>query len=163
MDGPTAGKTPTASRPNQPCGQTPTDRRDPACGQTPTDRPSPAADKNPNAGPDPAAIADATSKGTVRALYLNPTIRNPTTETIGVNRRAELVEIARRFGIEILEDDPYGFLPADSPPPPDSSSVSSPSGNEANHSPNPRSSITFSILASGMDSSKKVRLSRTVA
>ncbi len=68
-------------------------------------------------GPDPAAIARITEQTPIRVLYVNPTIQNPTTRTIGTGRRAELVEMARRFGIDILEDDPYGFLPAESPPP----------------------------------------------
>jgi DNA-binding transcriptional MocR family regulator len=68
-------------------------------------------------GPDPAAIAAEALRGPVRALYVNPTIQNPTTRTITARRRAELVEVARRYGLEILEDDPYGFLASDSPPP----------------------------------------------
>ncbi|MBA4315916.1 MAG: GntR family transcriptional regulator [Alcaligenaceae bacterium] len=46
----------------------------------------------------------------VRALYLNPTIQNPTTRTISEPRRRELVEVARRFGLKIIEDDPYSKL-----------------------------------------------------
>jgi len=46
----------------------------------------------------------------VRALYLNPTIQNPTTRTISETRRRELVEVARRFGLKIIEDDPYSKL-----------------------------------------------------
>ncbi|QKD04454.1 PLP-dependent aminotransferase family protein [Mesorhizobium loti] len=68
-------------------------------------------------GLDPQALADRALAGPVRALYLNPTIRNPTTHTIVAKRRAELVEVARRFGIEILEDDAYGLFPTDAPPP----------------------------------------------
>ncbi|MDH4394518.1 MAG: PLP-dependent aminotransferase family protein [Limnobacter sp.] len=46
----------------------------------------------------------------VRALYLNPTIQNPTTRTIGEARRLEIVEVARHFGLRIIEDDPYSKL-----------------------------------------------------
>ena len=46
----------------------------------------------------------------VRALYLNPTIQNPTTRTISETRRLELVEVARHFGLKIIEDDPYSKL-----------------------------------------------------
>jgi len=52
-----------------------------------------------------------------RALYVNPTLLNPTTHTISQRRRVEIVDIARRFGVAIVEDDPYGFLPADGPAP----------------------------------------------
>jgi len=68
-------------------------------------------------GIDPQALADAASGGSVRALYINPTIRNPTTETVRTQRRAELVDVARRFGLEILEDDPYALFASDPPPP----------------------------------------------
>ncbi len=46
----------------------------------------------------------------VRALYLNPTIQNPTTRTISETRRREIVEVARYFGLKIIEDDPYSKL-----------------------------------------------------
>lgn len=67
-------------------------------------------------GIDPAALARAAQRGDLRALYLNPTLRNPTTQTMPVQRRAEIVEVARRYGLEIVEDDAYGLLPADPPP-----------------------------------------------
>lgn len=68
-------------------------------------------------GVEPAAFARAAADGELRALYLNPTLRNPTTETIPAQRRAELVEVARRYGVDIVEDDAYAFLPADGGPP----------------------------------------------
>lgn len=67
-------------------------------------------------GVDPAAFAAAAARGEVAALYLNPTLRNPTTETMPAQRRAEIVEVARRHGVAIVEDDAYGFLVADAPP-----------------------------------------------
>ncbi|MFN4329256.1 MAG: PLP-dependent aminotransferase family protein [Limnobacter sp.] len=45
-----------------------------------------------------------------KALYLNPTIQNPTTRTITERRRHEIVEVARRFNLTIIEDDPYSKL-----------------------------------------------------
>ena len=66
----------------------------------------------------PTAFADACKRLAPRALYLNPTLLNPTTHTISQPARAtEIIEIARRFGVAIVEDDPYGFLPVDGPPP----------------------------------------------
>jgi hypothetical protein len=38
---------------------------------------------------------------------------NPTTRTISQRRRVEIVDIARRFGVAIVEDDPHGLLPVD--------------------------------------------------
>lgn len=52
-----------------------------------------------------------------KALYLNPTLHNPTTLTIPAARRAEIVGVAREFGIAILEDDAYGFIPDHGEPP----------------------------------------------
>jgi len=52
----------------------------------------------------------------VRALYLNPTIQNPTTRTIGEARRREIVQVARHFGLKIIEDDPYSKLMRTPPP-----------------------------------------------
>src|SRR5258705_5949127 len=68
-------------------------------------------------GVDASAFADACKRLTPRALYLNPTLLNPTTHTISEPRRIAIVAIARRFGLPIIEDDPYGFLPTNGPPP----------------------------------------------
>lgn len=50
--------------------------------------------------------------GDVRALYLNPTIQNPTTCTIPLHRREALADVALRHNIPIIEDDAYGMLPS---------------------------------------------------
>jgi DNA-binding transcriptional MocR family regulator len=68
-------------------------------------------------GLDADAFADACKRLAPRALYLNPTLLNPTTHTISSPRRNAIVAIARRFGVPIIEDDPYGFLPTKGPPP----------------------------------------------
>ncbi len=68
-------------------------------------------------GVDPDAFTQACKRFNPRAIYLNPTLLNPTTHTISQPRRVTLVAIARRFGIPIVEDDPYGFLPIDGPQP----------------------------------------------
>jgi len=68
-------------------------------------------------GLDADAFADACKRLKPRALYLNPTLLNPTTHTISKPRRIAIVAIARRFGVPIVEDDPYGFLPTAGPPP----------------------------------------------
>jgi len=68
-------------------------------------------------GVDPDAFRNACEAGRLRALYLNPTIQNPTTRTIPESRRKELARIARHQGVAILEDDPYGMLSRNAPPP----------------------------------------------
>ncbi|MDI7863160.1 PLP-dependent aminotransferase family protein [Rhizobiaceae bacterium n13] len=45
------------------------------------------------------------------ALYLVPTIDNPTTSTLPLQRREAIVATARRYDVPIIEDDPYGMLP----------------------------------------------------
>jgi 2-aminoadipate transaminase len=43
-------------------------------------------------------------------LYLIPEAHNPLGVSIGPKRQAQLVKLAHRFGMPIIEDDPYGFL-----------------------------------------------------
>jgi DNA-binding transcriptional MocR family regulator len=50
-------------------------------------------------------------------VYLNPTLQNPTADTMPERRRKELASIARRCNVHIVEDDPYWLL-ADAPPSP---------------------------------------------
>lgn len=45
-----------------------------------------------------------------KALYLIPSIDNPTTATMPEARRHAIVEIARKHGIALIEDDPYAPL-----------------------------------------------------
>jgi DNA-binding transcriptional MocR family regulator len=53
----------------------------------------------------------------LKALYLNPTIQNPTTYTMPEDRRRAIANIAARYGLPILEDDPYSPLLPTAPPP----------------------------------------------
>jgi 2-aminoadipate transaminase len=45
-----------------------------------------------------------------KLIYTIPTFHNPAGVTLGRERRAELVEIARRHGVAVLEDDAYSEL-----------------------------------------------------
>jgi DNA-binding transcriptional MocR family regulator len=63
------------------------------------------------------AFADACKRLYPRALYVNPTLLNPTTHTIAEARRTEIAAIAHQYGVAIVEDDPYGFLPVAGPRP----------------------------------------------
>jgi 2-aminoadipate transaminase len=43
-------------------------------------------------------------------IYVLPNFQNPTGVTLSLERRHQLVELADRFGVPIIEDDPYGQL-----------------------------------------------------
>lgn len=43
-------------------------------------------------------------------MYILPNFQNPTGVTIPLERRKKLVELADRYGVPIIEDDPYGQL-----------------------------------------------------
>ena len=65
----------------------------------------------------PEAFDAACRAHAPKALYCTPTLNNPTTATMSEGRRAAIAEVARRHGVAIVEDDAYGRLPADGPPP----------------------------------------------
>ncbi|MHB8153300.1 MAG: aminotransferase-like domain-containing protein, partial [Bacillati bacterium] len=52
-----------------------------------------------------------------RFIYTMPSLHNPTGATMNVDRRERLVILAKRAGVPIVEDDPYGPLAAPSSPP----------------------------------------------
>lgn len=68
-------------------------------------------------GMDPEALAVACADGDVRAVYVVPTNDNPTTATMGVERRKAIAERAERHGLLVIEDDAYGLLPERPLPP----------------------------------------------
>ncbi len=53
-----------------------------------------------------------------RFLYLLPNFQNPSGRCISEARRAALAAKARELGLPLVEDDPYGDLWFDAPPPP---------------------------------------------
>jgi DNA-binding transcriptional MocR family regulator len=65
----------------------------------------------------PEAFEAACRRDAPKALYCTPTLNNPTTATMSLKRREAVVAIARRHGAAIVEDDAYGRLPEDAPPP----------------------------------------------
>ncbi len=65
----------------------------------------------------PDALAAACRARKVKALYCVPNLQNPTTLIMPEARRRELAEVARQYGVRIIEDDVYGFLVEDRPPP----------------------------------------------
>ena len=69
-----------------------------------------------DAGPSPEALV-ATARG-ARFFYALPNFQNPSGGTITEARRAGLVGAAQSIGVPIVEDNPYGDLWFDAPPPP---------------------------------------------
>lgn len=58
-----------------------------------------------------ATLARLASEGRrVKLLYTVPNFHNPGGTTLSLERRPRIVEIARRHGVLILEDNPYGLL-----------------------------------------------------
>nr|WP_319387029.1 PLP-dependent aminotransferase family protein [uncultured Roseibium sp.] len=63
-----------------------------------------------DAGVLPDSLQSAAGSGRLKALYLNPTLQNPTTKTVPYLRRKELAALTAKVGVPILEDDAYGQL-----------------------------------------------------
>lgn len=63
----------------------------------------------------PSALETASLQHNIRAIYIMPTINNPTGVVMPLERRLELIDIARKNGQIIIDDDAYGFL-EDNPP-----------------------------------------------
>ncbi len=61
-------------------------------------------------GPLPQALEAACRLHAPRLVYLLPTIHNPTSVTTPEPRRRDIVRIAARMRLPILEDDPYSLL-----------------------------------------------------
>lgn len=55
-------------------------------------------------------LAEILRREPVKFIYALPTFHNPTGRTMPLERRLELVQTASRFGVPIIEDDPYGQL-----------------------------------------------------
>ena len=68
-------------------------------------------------GLDPDAFEAACRRHAPKALYTMPTLHNPTGAVLPLARRRAVAEIARRHGVAIVEDDTYGRLCPDAPPP----------------------------------------------
>ena len=58
----------------------------------------------------PDALRLACKKHRPKAVYLIPTLHNPTTATLSADRRAAVAAIVREAGTFLIEDDAYGML-----------------------------------------------------
>lgn len=68
-------------------------------------------------GPNITQLEALCSGKKIAAIYLNPTLQNPTTHSISINRRKAIAELAMHYSVPIIEDDPYARL-LESPIPP---------------------------------------------
>lgn len=66
-----------------------------------------AADRG---GMIPAALEEAARRHKAKAVYLVPTIQNPTTVTLSAERREQVASVIARRGLMLFEDDAYGAL-----------------------------------------------------
>lgn len=74
---------------------------------------------SPDRGLDLDALEDHLAGGARPAfLYVVPEGHNPTGASLDLEQRTRLVELARRYGMPILEDDAYGLLRYDEAAPP---------------------------------------------
>ena len=58
----------------------------------------------------PDALEDAALESGARLLYCMPGVQNPTARVMSNKRRQDIVRIAERLNLLIVEDDAYGFL-----------------------------------------------------
>jgi 2-aminoadipate transaminase len=66
-----------------------------------------------------AALEELTAAGSSPAfIYTTPTYQNPTGTTLPVPRRRRMLELARAYRVPIVDDNCYGDLDFDRPPPP---------------------------------------------
>ena len=65
----------------------------------------------------PAALEQAIETHGDVILYLNPTLRNPTTQTMPAHRREDIANILDWHGVLLIEDDAYRFVATQTPEP----------------------------------------------
>jgi 2-aminoadipate transaminase len=46
----------------------------------------------------------------IKFIYVNPTFQNPTGVTMSLQRRKQLLELCKKYGVFIVEDDPFSLL-----------------------------------------------------
>lgn len=69
-------------------------------------------------GVDVDALEQAIVQHQPKMVYLIPNFSNPTGAMLGLQRRQRIVELAAKYQVMVVEDDPYGALYFDAPPPP---------------------------------------------
>lgn len=62
-------------------------------------------------GMDMGALEEVLDKNAnVKLIYVIPTFQNPTGKTWSLERRKKLAELSARYGVAVIEDNPYGEL-----------------------------------------------------
>ncbi|MEP2703748.1 MAG: PLP-dependent aminotransferase family protein [Roseibium sp.] len=56
---------------------------------------------------DPEALGDAARTHSLKGIFLMPNMQNPTTHTMSIDERDDLVRVAKEYDLKIVEDDPY--------------------------------------------------------
>lgn len=57
----------------------------------------------------PDALEEAAIETAARGLYIMPTIQNPTSGVLSVQRRRDILKVAERHDLQVLEDDIHGL------------------------------------------------------
>lgn len=65
----------------------------------------------------PDALERAINEHWPAALYLNPTLQNPTTSTMSENRRRDIASVLKERDLQLIEDDAYCFVASGQPAP----------------------------------------------
>lgn len=65
----------------------------------------------------PAALDELCRQNRVTALYCTPTLQNPTTGVMSLQRREAIAALCREHNLLIIEDEAHAVLVADRPPP----------------------------------------------
>lgn len=65
----------------------------------------------------PEALAETCARTGGRLLYTMPTLHSPTMRTMGAHRRRAVAEVIEQYDLMVIEDNVYGFLHPDAPPP----------------------------------------------
>lgn len=68
-------------------------------------------------GPRPDAIDRLCARRRVAALHLHPNLHNPTALTMPAQRRREIAAVVTAHDLPVIEEDPFGALLPDRPPP----------------------------------------------
>lgn len=68
-------------------------------------------------------LEELVEKNRPRFIYLVPTFQNPDGRTLPLSRRKKIVEVAQRYNVPIIEDDPYSYLVYEGTVPPPIKSI----------------------------------------
>jgi GntR family transcriptional regulator of abcA and norABC len=67
-------------------------------------------------GIDPEQVISLYQKHRIKMVFVNPIFHNPTGTTLAMDRRKRLLEVSTKYGIAIVEDDPYSLTSFDDMP-----------------------------------------------